>query len=79
MKAKCIKADPLEWLTVGDTYECKEYGLNVIIEGTGVAVSRVQFKEMFEKVVEVRIGKPRKATGVLDRLIKEMKDEKAKM
>ena len=79
MRAKCIKADPLGWLTVGDTYECKEYGLNVIIEGTGVAVSRVQFKEMFEKVVEVRIGKPRKATGVLGRLIKEMKDEKAKM
>ena len=79
MKAKCIKADPLQWLTVGDIYECREIGLNVLIEGTGVTVSQVQFKDMFEEVIEVRIGKPRKATGVLGRLIKEMKDEKAKM
>ena len=79
MKAKCIKADPLQWLTVGDIYECREIGLNVLIEGTGVAVSQEQFNEMFEEVIEVRIGKPRKATGVLGRLIKELKDEKTKM
>ena len=50
MKAKCIKADPLQWITVGETYECMEIGRNVMIEGTGMAVNQEQFNEMFEKL-----------------------------
>lgn len=50
MRAKCIKADPLQLITVGETYECMEIGRNVTIEGTGMAVSQEQFKEMFEKL-----------------------------
>ena len=39
MKARCIKADPLEWLTVGEVYECEECGQNVIVCGTGFLLS----------------------------------------
>ena len=48
MKAKCIKADPLEVLTVGKEYECKEIGRNVAVCGIGFALSRENFEEMFE-------------------------------
>ena len=50
MKAKCIKADPLQRITVGETYECMEIGRNVMIEGAGMAVNQEQFNEMFEKL-----------------------------
>jgi len=48
MKARCIKSDPLGNLAVGEVYECKEYGRNMIIEGSCMAVSKEQFEEMFE-------------------------------
>ena len=50
MRAKCIKADPLQWITVGETYECMEIGRNVMIKGAGMAVNQEQFNEMFEKL-----------------------------
>jgi hypothetical protein len=58
MTAKCIKADPLQWLMVGEEYECKEIGSNVIIEGTGMAVSKEQFAEMFKKRIKTKNRQP---------------------
>jgi len=49
MKARCVKADPLQVLTVGDVYECKEIGRNVAVCGMGFALSRESFEEMFIK------------------------------
>jgi hypothetical protein len=57
MTAKCIKADPLQWLMVGEEYECKEIGSNVIIEGAGMAVSKEQFAEMFKKRIKTNMNK----------------------
>ena len=49
MKAKCIKSDPLGFLTVGKVYECKRIVNNVLICGTGHAMSIDNFNEMFEE------------------------------
>lgn len=50
MKAKCRKSDPLGNIQIGRTYECTEFGRNIIVGGTGMAVSKEQFNLMFEKV-----------------------------
>jgi hypothetical protein len=50
MKVKCIKNDPLGWIEVGKTYEAREVGQNIIIEGTGFALSGKQFAEMFTTI-----------------------------
>lgn len=50
MKAKCIKADPLEWLQVGKVYDCTECGQNVVVRWTGFVLSRENFEELFEIV-----------------------------
>ena len=50
MKAKCKKSDPLGNIKVGRTYECTEFGRNVIIGGTGIAVSHEQFNVMFDRI-----------------------------
>lgn len=49
MKCKCIKADPLGWLKVGDTYDIYKKENVYIIEGYGFAVSHQSFEEMFIK------------------------------
>lgn len=46
-KATCIKADPLGWLEVGRTYDTHDEGNNIIIEGSGMAMSGEQFAEHF--------------------------------
>lgn len=46
-KATCIKADPLGWLEVGRTYDTHDEGKNIIIEGSGMAMSGEQFAEHF--------------------------------
>lgn len=48
MKAKCIKADPLQWLEVGKDYECQERYNKVHIVGIGMVVSKETFNEHFE-------------------------------
>ena len=48
MKAKCIKADPLGWLNVGETYELYKKGNIYIVERSGFAVNEKNFNEMFE-------------------------------
>ena len=48
MTAKCIKADPLQWLEVGKVYECVDVGVNVVVCGTGFVTSKENFNEMFE-------------------------------
>ena len=48
MTAKCIKADPLEWLTVGAVYQIEVVGGTYCVQGTGFAVNEKNFKEMFE-------------------------------
>ena len=50
MTAKCIKADPLEWLTVGAVYQIEIVGSNYRVAGIGFAVNEENFKEMFEVV-----------------------------
>lgn len=50
MKAKCIKADPLGWLNVGETYELYKKGNVYIVEGKGFAVNEENFNEMFEVI-----------------------------
>ena len=47
MTAKCIKADSLGWLTVGEAYQIKTLGSNYCVTGIGFAVSEHNFKEMF--------------------------------
>lgn len=32
-KAKCIKSDPLEWLVVGEVYECEAWKGKTLISG----------------------------------------------
>jgi hypothetical protein len=32
-KAKCIKSDPLEWIVVGDVYECEAWNGKILISG----------------------------------------------
>lgn len=49
MKAKCIKADLLGWLTVGKTYDITPIGRNYIVNGTGFAVGREEFNRIFRK------------------------------
>jgi len=53
------------------------YGACRYLEGVNDGAAAVSQK--IEPAQCLRIGKPRKATGVLGRLIKKMKDEKAKM
>lgn len=53
MKAKCIKSDPLGNLAVGEVYECKEYGRNVIIDGSCMAVRMAVSKELFEEMFDI--------------------------
>ena len=55
MEAKCIKADPLGWLTVGAIYQIgaighihSEAGRTYRVSGTGFAVNEENFNEMFE-------------------------------
>ena len=50
MTAKCIKADPLEWLTAGAVYQIEVVGGTYCVQGTGFAVNEKNFKEMFEVV-----------------------------
>lgn len=50
MKARSKKSDLLGWIAVGRVYECTNIDRNVIIGGTGMAISKEQFNEMFEKV-----------------------------
>ena len=50
MTAKCIKADPLEWLTVGAVYQIEVVGETYCVQGTGFAVNPKNFKEMFEVI-----------------------------
>lgn len=52
MKAKCIKADPLEILSVGTTYEISLLGNVYYILGTGFAMNKENFNEHFEEVKE---------------------------
>ena len=52
MKAKCINTDPLGWLQVGAIYDCVDVGVNVIVRGTGVVLSKGNFEEVFEIVEE---------------------------
>lgn len=50
MTAKCIKADPLEWLTVGDVYQIEIVGGTYCVQDTGFALNEENFKEMFEVI-----------------------------
>ena len=50
MTAKCINADPLEWLTVGEVYQIETVGSNYRVVGIGFAVNEQNFKEMFEVI-----------------------------
>ena len=50
MTAKCIKADPLEWLTAGEVYQIETVGSNYRVVGIGFAVNEQNFKEMFEVI-----------------------------
>ena len=52
MKAKCIKADPLEWLTIGSVYQVEIVGGTYCVQGTGFAVNEKNFNEMFEVITE---------------------------
>ena len=52
MTVKCIKADPLEWLTVGEVYHIETVGSNYRVNGIGFAVNEENFKEMFEILKE---------------------------
>ena len=52
MKAKCIKADPIEILSVGTTYEISLLGDVYYILGTGFAMNKENFNEHFEEVKE---------------------------
>lgn len=48
MIATCIKADPLQWLEVGQKYEYVERYNKVHIVGVGMVVSKETFNEHFE-------------------------------
>lgn len=50
MKAKCIKADPLGRVKVGDTYGIATYKNSYWIIGARFAVNEKTFKEMFEVI-----------------------------
>ena len=50
MKAKCIKTDTLGWLVAGEVYEIEIIGDNYVPVGSGTAISRENFNEMFEEV-----------------------------
>lgn len=50
MRAKCIKADPLEILSVGSTYEISILGDVYCILGNGFAMSKENFNEHFEEI-----------------------------
>lgn len=66
-KAKCIKADPLQCLEVGKEYKCEEVGQNVVICGTGFALSRENFDEMFKLPRHDSIAERNKAvTGTME-------------
>ena len=53
MTAKCIKADPLGWLTVGAVYQIENVGGTYCVQGTGFAVNERNFNEMFEVINEL--------------------------
>lgn len=48
MKARCIKADPLGWLAVGEEYEYTVVN-NVFLIG-GFGVNKDNFEQMFERL-----------------------------
>ena len=50
MRAKCIKADPLEWLTVGAVYQIDIINGVYCMQSIGFAVNEQNFKEMFEVI-----------------------------
>ena len=50
MTAKCIKSDPLKWLTVGEVYQIDIVRGTYCILNMGFALSEENFKEMFEVI-----------------------------
>lgn len=46
-KVICIKADPLNWLKVGEVYEVQQWNGKTIVEPGAFAMDSSRFKEHF--------------------------------
>lgn len=49
-KARCKEGDPLKFVNKDEVYYCQEHGYNVVVCGTGLAMSRDQFDKSFEEI-----------------------------
>ena len=49
-KAKCVKADPLKTLEVGETYDCISWNGKVIVGDGTLALGDGMFNELFSRL-----------------------------